>query len=195
MRRRAAKKQASAADRTKRAHKRASQRQRKVQVQDALVKKHWDNKKTLNQNLASIGIVANSNDAVHTGKKTTILKANSLQKKNGVVDEIEEASISDALEGKLADAAHETSDQTLAVEEKEESEVVKAFRQRAANDAGPVIKIQSDGERSILEKLVKKHGNNFKAMERDIKLNTWQHTARQLEKKCMKYIKENEASS
>ena len=50
---------------------------------------------------------------------------------------------------------------------------------------------QSEGEKRFIEELLQKYGDDYDAMFKDIKLNTYQHTAAQLRKKCQKYLKMN----
>merc|ERR1712166_100058 len=45
----------------------------------------------------------------------------------------------------------------------------------------------SEGEAEVVANLIQKHGENYKAMERDHKINTHQHTASQLRKKVERY--------
>eukprot|EP00296_Roombia_truncata_P002333 JP438280.1.p1 GENE.JP438280.1~~JP438280.1.p1 ORF type:complete len:139 (-),score=13.60 JP438280.1:18-434(-) len=51
------------------------------------------------------------------------------------------------------------------------------------------VKFCSPGEKDFVEGMVAKHGSNYKAMERDRKLNFYQHTEAQIRKKCEKYQK------
>lgn len=52
---------------------------------------------------------------------------------------------------------------------------------------------QSEGEKRFIEELIRKYGDDYDAMFRDIKLNIYQHTAAQLRKKCQKYLKNKQA--
>ena len=54
---------------------------------------------------------------------------------------------------------------------------------------------QGTSQKQHIKQLIDKHGNDYKAMARDIKLNIYQHTKAQLKKKCEKYLRELPTSS
>ncbi|CAG8622066.1 7030_t:CDS:2 [Ambispora gerdemannii] len=54
---------------------------------------------------------------------------------------------------------------------------------------------QADGELVFVRECIAKYGDNYEAMFRDIKLNTYQHTANQIRKKCERYLKSLSSSS
>ncbi|KAL7922434.1 ribosome biogenesis protein Nop16 [Trichoderma austrokoningii] len=66
------------------------------------------------------------------------------------------------------------------------TDVVKSLIEEAKNPAAPKIRYQSEGEREWLEKLVAKHGDDTRAMARDIKLNPMQQTASDIAKRLKK---------
>ena len=47
-----------------------------------------------------------------------------------------------------------------------------------------------EGESLILQDLIRKHGDDYTKMARDMKLNAYQHTANQLKRRCAKYLSE-----
>ena len=49
---------------------------------------------------------------------------------------------------------------------------------------------QGASQKQFIKQLIDKHGNDYKAMARDIKLNIYQHTKAQLKNKCEKYLRE-----
>ncbi|KNC72979.1 hypothetical protein SARC_14457, partial [Sphaeroforma arctica JP610] len=51
-----------------------------------------------------------------------------------------------------------------------------------------IVTALSDGQQQLAQALIKKHGDDFKAMERDIKLNTHQKSKGQLKSLCTKYL-------
>ena len=67
------------------------------------------------------------------------------------------------------------------------TDVVKALEAQAAN-AHKNIKYESEFELDWIQKLIKKHGDDYKAMFWDKDLNVYQLTAAQLKKKCAKYV-------
>ncbi|KAL6902507.1 ribosome biogenesis protein Nop16 [Trichoderma evansii] len=67
------------------------------------------------------------------------------------------------------------------------TDVVKSLIEEAKNPAAPKIRYQSEGEREWLEKLVAKHGDDTRAMARDIKLNPMQQTASNIAKRLKKF--------
>jgi nucleolar protein 16 len=68
------------------------------------------------------------------------------------------------------------------------TDVVRALEAQAAN-AHVNIKFQSEYELDWIQKLINKHGDNYKAMFWDKELNVYQQTASQLKKKCEKHLK------
>ncbi|PTB42296.1 uncharacterized protein TrAFT101_008616 [Trichoderma asperellum] len=66
------------------------------------------------------------------------------------------------------------------------TDVVKSLIEEAKNPAAPKIRYQSEGEREWLEKLVAKHGDDTRAMARDLKLNPMQQTASNIAKRLKK---------
>mmetsp|Transcript_7015 Transcript_7015/g.12568 ORF Transcript_7015/g.12568 Transcript_7015/m.12568 type:complete len:159 (-) Transcript_7015:428-904(-) len=75
----------------------------------------------------------------------------------------------------------------------ENTEVVEKLEKRAAIGEKERPLFMPEGEQKVIQKLMEKYGKNYKQMERDIKLNSMQHTAKQLERKCVRY--ENETKS
>lgn len=67
------------------------------------------------------------------------------------------------------------------------TDVVRALEAQAAN-AFHREKYESEFELDWIQKLIKKHGDDYKAMFWDKDLNVYQQTAAQLKKKCAKYI-------
>lgn len=68
------------------------------------------------------------------------------------------------------------------------TDVVRALEAQAAN-AHQNIKYQSEYELDWVQKLINKHGEDYKAMFWDKELNVYQQTAAQLKKKCEKHLK------
>lgn len=66
------------------------------------------------------------------------------------------------------------------------TDVVRSLIEEAKNPVAPKIRYQSEGEREWLEKLVAKHGDDTRAMARDIKLNPMQQTASDIAKRLKK---------
>ena len=47
-----------------------------------------------------------------------------------------------------------------------------------------------EGQRTFAERAIAKHGDDYEAMARDLKLNELQHTAGRLRRICRLYLKE-----
>lgn len=67
------------------------------------------------------------------------------------------------------------------------TDVVRQLEEQAAN-AFHYEKYQSEFETDWIQKLINKHGDDYKAMFWDKDLNIYQLTANQLKKKCQKYL-------
>jgi len=56
-------------------------------------------------------------------------------------------------------------------------------------EPNPKRKIISEFDIEYVQRLIEKYSDNYKAMERDIELNYFQHTEQKMKKLCMKYLK------
>ncbi|KAJ9089779.1 Nucleolar protein 16 [Entomophthora muscae] len=74
------------------------------------------------------------------------------------------------------------------------TDFVRGLEELAKQTSAPTL-LMSEFDKSYIEALYKKYGNQYKLMARDIKLNYNQLTTSQLQKKCEKYQKCFGASS
>lgn len=79
--------------------------------------------------------------------------------------------------GGIAEAEAEQGDAT---------DVVRTLIEESHNPAPKMVRYQSDLETEWLEKLVAKHGDDTRAMARDMKLNPMQQTAKDIAKRIRK---------
>ncbi|XP_057307970.1 nucleolar protein 16-like [Hydractinia symbiolongicarpus] len=127
-------------------------------IGDADLKKHWDNTKTLQQNLKGLGLAYDSNEVLRIPKNKKITRKDILKEdREGASMEVEKPIIVNTA-------------------------VIEAFEKKAANGKKLERHI-SPGEAKFLLELMKAHGSNYKAMSKD-KRNTYQHTPKQLRRKC-----------
>jgi len=133
------------------------------------VKGGWDPKKTLAANYKLLGLALNPNKV--PAKYTSVLvPPDELETAMSVeVEEAEKAVDSGKGEGE----SHKPVDDM----KKRVSELQEAHRP-------PVL---SESERNLVERLFKKFSLDFKSMARDTKINTYQHTAKQLKRKFALY--------
>ncbi|KAA8494529.1 Nucleolar protein 16 [Porphyridium purpureum] len=66
--------------------------------------------------------------------------------------------------------------------------VVARMEELAAVGEKEAPRHPAEGEAQVLEKLIAKHGDDYEAMARDIKINTMQHTSRVLERRVRRYL-------
>ncbi|KAJ6241985.1 hspc111 protein-related [Anaeramoeba flamelloides] len=60
------------------------------------------------------------------------------------------------------------------------------------SQARPRLKRLCGSEMKLMKQLIEKHGDDYKAMERDIKINVYQHTEKKLRNKAEVYLKQTE---
>ncbi|EDQ88119.1 uncharacterized protein MONBRDRAFT_33025 [Monosiga brevicollis MX1] len=70
---------------------------------------------------------------------------------------------------------------------REPTEVVRELEQRAAS-VKTYKTFAARGEIIFIQSCIQKHGLDYDAMAKDLKLNTYQHTANQLQRKVNKYV-------
>eukprot|EP00123_Amoebidium_parasiticum_P009902 comp19772_c0_seq1/m.23678 comp19772_c0_seq1/g.23678 ORF comp19772_c0_seq1/g.23678 comp19772_c0_seq1/m.23678 type:complete len:179 (-) comp19772_c0_seq1:383-919(-) len=134
---------------------------RKVVVTNPTVAKVWDKKKSIWHNYEKLGLVADPNKGAAKKPKPLSQSAEPPQP----VD----------------------IDAPVVVETREPTPLVKELEEVAKQEYKKPQYIP-EGEAELVRKLIKKHGTDYKAMSRDIKLNTYQHTAKQLKKKCENFL-------
>ncbi|XP_068709843.1 nucleolar protein 16-like [Montipora capricornis] len=123
---------------------------KKLKVLNQTLQKNWDRKKTVKQNLRSLGLAYDANAALPLPKRN---------KKDEKLQEVEHMEI-----------------------DKEPTAVIKEFEEMAANEVKKERHIPP-GEAQFVLGLIQDHGNNYKDMARD-KRNYYQHTPKQLKRKC-----------
>lgn len=79
-----------------------------------------------------------------------------------------------------------SSSEAMEVDKQPRNSVVKELEQEASHGAKTEKHI-SPGEAKFLWELIRDHGDNYEAMKRD-KRNYYQHTAKQLRRKCTKFL-------
>eukprot|EP00126_Sphaerothecum_destruens_P003897 Sdes_comp17709_c0_seq1m6979 len=70
-----------------------------------------------------------------------------------------------------------------------QSSLIAELEKKASCGVKKITK-PSQGQLEFVKALVNKHGSDYVAMSKDLNLNFYQHTPKQLQKKCAKYLKE-----
>eukprot|EP01136_Pigoraptor_vietnamica_P007307 Opistho-1_new@41389 len=160
----------AAVSRTKKNRRGQNRHFKKVSISNPQIKAQWDDKLTLRQNMRRMGILHDPNeiaplDAFEVKPKEYVLGENGLE-------EYED-------------------DKALTSAEKAPApptELVKSFEKKAATAAPKPIHMAA-GDAEFARACIRKYGEDYKAMARDLKLNTHQHTPKQLQKKCEEYLR------
>jgi len=144
------------------------------------LKGHWDRKKTLKQNYANLGLALDPNEL----KKKIFQKPEVEEMVNDEIVEEENA------EEPIMEEEDEDITEVAAADSRPVDELEKSVARRSAN-LKPRKTFLSEAEVATIRKLFKKHGKNFQAMARDIKINRHQLTASQLRDKFRSYEVDN----
>eukprot|EP00128_Syssomonas_multiformis_P006033 Colp12_sorted_trinity150504_noHs@26363 len=81
-------------------------------------------------------------------------------------------------------------DEEMEESPKEPTALVKELEEKAAQVV-KIVTTPSEGQAKFVQQLIAKHGTDYKAMSRDLKLNTYQHTAKKLKAMCEKFLGES----
>ena len=76
--------------------------------------------------------------------------------------------------------------EAMEVDKQPVNSVIKEMEEEASHDVKPKKHI-APGEAKFLWELIQDYGDNYEGMKRD-KRNCYQHTAKQLRRKCMKFL-------
>ncbi|KAI8348279.1 ribosome biogenesis protein Nop16 [Blakeslea trispora] len=160
-----------------------------------IIKKNWDKKLTLKQNYAKLGLLTSLNGETGGKEKMnpdTPVEAEELKKTlnpgEGLIQRDDEGNIVRIIVGEK-----KTHDEILDAEVPKVEAKTDVVRQLEAHAANAVHheKYQSEYELDWVQKLINKHGDDYKAMFWDKELNVYQQTAAQLKKKCQAYLQKN----
>ncbi|KAF8509549.1 ribosome biogenesis protein Nop16 [Gautieria morchelliformis] len=167
----------------------------------------WDNKKTLRQNYATLGLVGSLKQADSGGSeyplpmaatkpsgevsssarpKTNIPKEETMPQKYGkILRDADGSVIGVEMFEEVSELEGDDDEGDGERDPKQSTDVVNAL-ERLAESSRPVTRVSSIGEIASLRKLIAKHGYDFGAMAKDRRLNGWQRTAGQLERASKK---------
>lgn len=177
---------------------------KKTVVFDPTVSRFWDPKKTIQQNFAAVGLASRVNGDLCVKSTQAKLAEWQSERLESLVKKGEEWVGKDAEEialkrpmldereifDRLEELFHEGSDGDALEDDLGESDikeiVLKELEERSKLTAAKEPERLSEFEQQYISKLVAKHGNNFKAMFMDHRLNSRQLTARELEKMASK---------
>ncbi|KAJ3322464.1 Nucleolar protein 16 [Boothiomyces sp. JEL0866] len=177
-----------------------------------LIQQTWDKKKTLLQNYEEMGLVVKLNGVSGGTGREAAHRAQEMQKLEELKDKVEWRKLDDMpakpnpapskeeengifapIEGHIKTDSRATligQKVNLKAPQANESKQTKIIEQLEEESklTAPVIRHQSEQEAYVFEQLLRKHGDNYEAMAKDIKLNKYQLTAGQLKKKMRKVI-------
>jgi len=128
---------------------------------DVKLKSLWNPKKTLKQNYQTYGLSYSENNPMHT-----------------TVDVLEMD------EETLLEIQQLEQQETVNKDSNEKFDELFVPGEEVQQDVR-----QNEDDRNYAKALIDKHGDNYKAMERDIKLNYWQHTAKQCKRECLLFVR------
>jgi len=160
----------------------------------------WDNKKTVRQNYAALGLVGSLKQADSGGSEIPLplVSKHRLDTANPSIPSTSVSSKSDTQRqqfGKIIRDAdrnvvevkilEDNSEKEVFDDEAKKTAVVEALENLAETDK-PVPRFSSNGEIDFLKKLIAKHGHDCSAMAKDRRLNPCQWTAGQLDRASKK---------
>ncbi|KAI8914489.1 ribosome biogenesis protein Nop16 [Gorgonomyces haynaldii] len=174
-----------------------------------LVKEHWDKTKTLHQNYAKLGLVANLKGLSGGTGKEAVQKLEEESRMEKLKKNVEFRRLDETVEQvepseqEMLNPPIDFDKRTLSIgykihnnmppleQPKSEiaAQVIEQFEKEASNTV-PAIRFASHQETLVFTRLLAKYGEDFEAMARDRKLNEYQLTAGQLRRKMQRAIKQ-----
>lgn len=177
---------------------------RRLEIADPTIRAAWDPTLTVKQNFAALGLAADVNSDVGSAKmrhrvldwqakRAKVMEAIAEQKRQakeaaeaaGVLDMTPMDLGEEEIFGEL-NKLFATEQQQEEANEEGEEKLISVLERVAAEEASarksaPKKRPLNEDETNYMQALVKKHGSNFVAMAKDLKLNNLQYTPKQLE--------------
>ena len=163
-----------------------------------LIQQNWDKKKTLNQNYEAMGLVVNLSGTAGGKENQAEIHSKEFERLESLKNNVEWRSLDDEpiphptpaqelnpdynVDEKVIHIGYKIDNKALPTIKPTNDKLISVFEWEAAN----AIKQQrhlSEQEQLIFNALISKHGQNYAAMARDLKLNKFQLTAGQLKRK------------
>lgn len=129
----------------------------KVNINSKVIRKAWNESKTVKENFKGLGLMYNANNNKPAGQHPRTGSILSSSDENG-----------------------------MEIDEQTKNNVIQKLEEEASHGMKRETHV-SPGEAKFLWELIRAHGSNYEAMTRD-KRNYYQHTAKQLKRKCTKFL-------
>ncbi|KAF1983178.1 hypothetical protein K402DRAFT_383336 [Aulographum hederae CBS 113979] len=200
--------------------KRRKPKSKKVTIDNPIVREHWDKKLTVSQNFRKLGLAQNLNNTAGGSEKfldgttASVDKLSTIRRKLATTMEPAQAQIvrdpktgaiiqiiePEGNSNPLNDPLNELSDSEMSefdgfahIPEQTSQHPVISQLEEAARHGVKQTRKQSEREQEWCQRLVEKHGDNYKAMFMDRKLNPMQQTIGDIRKRIDKWQKEGRA--
>ncbi|KAJ2450095.1 Nucleolar protein 16 [Coemansia sp. RSA 2336] len=183
----------------KKTRRRAEKNRKKKFTGHPLLRELWDDSLTVTENYRKLGLVSKLNGvsggtvkepAQQPQEETEDDIKKSIPQGYGLIERDDDGNIINVI---LPDEPQDPLDSDYEPEpvkaKKEGAQILEKYSQEYETRKD---RWMSQGERKILQAFIDKHGDNYQAMFWDQELNKQQLTARQLQKKIEKYLKEKD---
>lgn len=190
--------------------RRVKDKQRDIRMHsNPIVTAHWDHSLTLQQNYKKLGLRAKLGGLAGGAEKKIVKRTDTVEdnddnEEKPSIEDIEQTEdpaqipegeariIRDPETNEVVKVIYGTMKPGQSSEQKEESEVIKKLQEQAIKNAAIVKeRTQSERESEWLKSLYEKHGDDYQKMMWDKKLNVFQQSAGDLNRRVNKWKKAN----
>lgn len=159
------------------------EKQKNLDFGNPLITANWDRKLTVSQNYEKLGLTANTEKA-HGGVATKDSAEIKTRHKSTPTARIVRDSEGNT---RIEYSSPEDDIDAPVVPSKPKTEVVAKLEEMAKQKTSKP-RVQSSEEQAWLAKLVARHGDDYKAMQWDKKLNPYQHAAGELKRRVKAFL-------